>query len=238
MICPGEKVWGILYELSNEDMEKLDRYEGHPNVYKRRQLTVYKKIENLYDNNINILNSKEFVNTEAEIYEVVNKKLNLSPKWNYLSPILGAALNNNFPISYQKTLHQFAEKNYEKLDIIFNQFIVLEDLIKKEKFPSEVKKQKEWGGAYLVITGNTERKNQLNIDKPFDIVILTKHWEKLSWLVERIYKLLGGNLEDMRLAADKYHKKYPDEEKAIGICLAVLYAAFKANINDGLTLKS
>jgi gamma-glutamylcyclotransferase (GGCT)/AIG2-like uncharacterized protein YtfP len=36
----GEKVYGAVYEVTNEDLKKLDRYEGHPTVYYRTYVEV------------------------------------------------------------------------------------------------------------------------------------------------------------------------------------------------------
>lgn len=45
-VCPkeGENVWGVLYRLSDGDLQNLDRYEGAPpywNAYRRNIKTVY-----------------------------------------------------------------------------------------------------------------------------------------------------------------------------------------------------
>lgn len=37
----GEKVLGAVYEISESDLKRLDRYEGYPTVYDRRKVTVF-----------------------------------------------------------------------------------------------------------------------------------------------------------------------------------------------------
>ena len=42
LVSPGDVVWGLIYILNNDDLEKLDRHEGHPTIYKRITETVLK----------------------------------------------------------------------------------------------------------------------------------------------------------------------------------------------------
>jgi len=90
----------------------------------------------------------------------------------------------------------------------------------------------------LVITGDILRKEQLNTNYPDDLVVLTKHWRELSWLVTSLYhdediswQVDASNkhyvLEQMGKAAEDYLNLYPNDESAIDICLAVLYGAYK-----------
>lgn len=37
----GEKVLGAVYEISEKDLKRLDRYEDYPTVYDRRKVTVW-----------------------------------------------------------------------------------------------------------------------------------------------------------------------------------------------------
>jgi gamma-glutamylcyclotransferase (GGCT)/AIG2-like uncharacterized protein YtfP len=37
----GEKVIGAVYEISERDLKRLDRYEDYPTVYDRRKVTVW-----------------------------------------------------------------------------------------------------------------------------------------------------------------------------------------------------
>ena len=37
----GEKVLGVVYDISEKDLKRLDTYEGYPAVYDRRKVTVW-----------------------------------------------------------------------------------------------------------------------------------------------------------------------------------------------------
>lgn len=39
--CRGEKVIGAVYEISEKDLESLDKHEGYPAIYNRIKVTVY-----------------------------------------------------------------------------------------------------------------------------------------------------------------------------------------------------
>lgn len=239
LVSPGNDVWGIIYELTESDLKKLDVIEGHPNAYVRKKLTILKTTGiHFYEDDI-LPTYKDFVEIECETYEVVNKTFGLHPKLDYLQIMLNAAFDDFFPIVYQKTLHEFGISDYnKKLSIILDVFIEMENLLKNGNYPVEVKKQKEWGGANLVITGKQSRKEQLNNEYPHDLVVLTPHWRQLSWLVQTIYwderinwkvDYLNKHyvLKQFGLAALEHQQKYPNDPNPRGICLAVLYAAYK-----------
>lgn len=38
----GEKVLGAIYEISDRDLRRLDKYEGYPDTYDRLKVTVYR----------------------------------------------------------------------------------------------------------------------------------------------------------------------------------------------------
>ena len=38
----GDKVLGAIYELSDKDLPRLDKYEGYPDTYNRLKVTVYR----------------------------------------------------------------------------------------------------------------------------------------------------------------------------------------------------
>lgn len=244
LVSPGHSVWGLLYEISQDDLEKLDRMEGHPRIYQRKRLTLYRVINEISHTEDPLLNHREFESCEAEVYEVVRKELGLIPKLNYLRPMLDAAFYNGFPANYQRRLHEFGDDDYhQKLGKTLDFFISLEDLIKKNKFPSEVKKQKEWGGASLVITGSKALKEQLNRNYPHDLVVLTKHWRELSWLLEKIYnnehviwQIDAANkyhfLSEMGQAAIDYMLKSSDKSSPVGICLSLLHAGYRVITSD------
>jgi cation transport regulator ChaC len=39
----GEKVLGAIYEISDPDLRRLDKYEGYPDTYDRLKITVYRE---------------------------------------------------------------------------------------------------------------------------------------------------------------------------------------------------
>ena len=42
---PGRRVVGALYEVSKSDLKKLDRFEGHPYIYERQEVTVISNLQ-------------------------------------------------------------------------------------------------------------------------------------------------------------------------------------------------
>ena len=239
LVSTGDLVWGIIYELTENDLAKLDVVEGHPRAYVRKKMTILKVTKNHFYLDDDMLISKEFEKIECETYEVVNKTYGLYPNLSYLRIMLDAAFDDFFPMAYQRKLQEFGKENYhQKLSIIIDELIQMEDLLKRGNFPIKVKKQKEWGGANLVITGNQTRKDQLNHEYPHDLVVLTPHWRELSWIVDTIYwnermywQIDYSNkhyiLEQFGLACLKYQEMYPNDDSPSGICLAVLYSAYK-----------
>lgn len=245
LVSPEDDVWGVIYRLSVEDIMKLDACEGHPTIYKRKTETIMK-----YNGSADVLNNNDLDNLnnydrlEVEIYEVVNKQLNLTPKMNYLSILQDAAFEYCFPRVYQEKLYQFGLTNYnEKLQIAIDAFLEYQIQIVQGKFPLEVQTQEEWGGANLVITGEQSRKEQLNREYPHDLVVLTLHFRELSWLVNTLYKdktiawqIDYTNkhyvLEQFGIAALEYQKDNPNDQNPKGICLAVLYSAYKVFTSD------
>ena len=86
----NSQVWGIIYELTDEDLGKLDRYEGHPKSYRRMVVRV---------------NDEKGKIIEAITYEVVNKKSFIPPSDEYLYIIKKAAEEYDFPEDYKKSLN-------------------------------------------------------------------------------------------------------------------------------------
>jgi gamma-glutamylcyclotransferase (GGCT)/AIG2-like uncharacterized protein YtfP len=39
--APGEQCWGVLWDITDQDLESLDQLEGFPTYYKRKQVMVY-----------------------------------------------------------------------------------------------------------------------------------------------------------------------------------------------------
>jgi gamma-glutamylcyclotransferase len=227
-------VYGVLYSITDDDLAKLDRFEGYPRMYDRQTVSCFK-----YDDLLDY-NPLKGTNIDALVYTVVNKSATtIPPSMEYLKIILDAAFSHMFPTKYQNMIYRFGYPNYnERLQKAIDQFVYYQSLISGGNFPGEVQSQEEWGGANLVITGDVLRKEQLNASYPHDLVVLTKHWKELSWLVTTIYndehiswQVEASNkhyvLEQMGKAAENHLNLYPSDESPVGICLAVLYAAYK-----------
>lgn len=255
LVSPGETVWGVIYTISEEDLTSLDKHEGHPAIYKRKRenIMIYKgpivEINDDADNIVeSIINSKNNLNhyesLQAEVYEVVNKELNLFPKLNYLNKLQDAAFEYSFPKEYQKSLYQFGLNDYnERLEKSLDAILDYQTLLESGNFPDKVKKQEEWGGADLVITGKKSRMEHLKRNHPDDVVVLTPHWRELSWLIHTLYgddkiawQVDATNkyfvLNELGNAALEYQIEHPNDDNPKGICLAVLYAAYKVFTSD------
>jgi hypothetical protein len=92
-------------------------------------------------------------------------------------------------------------------------------------------------------TGSKIRKEQLNRDYPHDLVVLTKHWRELCWLLEKIYnnehiiwQIDAANkyhlLSEKGEAAIDYMVKSSDETSPVGICLYLLHAGYRVVTGD------
>jgi gamma-glutamylcyclotransferase (GGCT)/AIG2-like uncharacterized protein YtfP len=82
----GDKVWGLLYELTPEDLSALDVYEGYPHLYDRRRLHVVSEANHLA--------------VEAWVYFVVNKQDFVIPAAKYLAVLVECAKEFGFPREY------------------------------------------------------------------------------------------------------------------------------------------
>lgn len=89
----GREVWGVLYELTDEDLALLDRHEGHPAVYARQARRVFYK------------GRRE----QAWVYEVVKKEGPFRPSADYQAILLQAAGDYGFPERYTEELKQSAK---------------------------------------------------------------------------------------------------------------------------------
>lgn len=47
--CEGEVVYGAIYELSLDDLKKLDNYEGYPKLYEKIELKVEDEKGSVYE---------------------------------------------------------------------------------------------------------------------------------------------------------------------------------------------
>ena len=87
----GDTVYGLLYQLTDADMNTLDDFEGCPVYYRRVSVRVHSQDEEV----------------DACSYEVVNKKSDLLPSVHYLGLLQSAASLHKFPDEYQAFLRTF-----------------------------------------------------------------------------------------------------------------------------------
>lgn len=94
------KVYGILWEISNEDQEILDNYEGiHYDTY-------YKEF-------INVQNAKKEI-IDALIYLATDVNIG-SPRATYMEAIISSALDFGFPENYIKELKSWVKTDKQYL---------------------------------------------------------------------------------------------------------------------------
>lgn len=254
----GAILWGIIYDITDEDFIFLDRFEGYPNYYTKKTIKCYQFVdpnppgfippvplqeyyEDLYKNPFN------FKELDAVVYEVINKSHStIQPSIEYLNLLQEAAEENFFPMDYQEKLNAFGadlriKLNAQALDL----FLEISDLIAMPNFNEKIENTPEFGGANLVITGSIERKNQLNENYPFDLVVLTPFWKELSWVVSHIYnsestKWLFNSFnkyiyfEDFGEAVIEYQSKNPNDKDHIGICKAGIAKAYSLLTEGGI----
>lgn len=88
----GSEVWGLIYVLSEKDLQQLDIFEGSPNYYRRTRVDA---------------TDKEGKSIKVYAYEVVKKTPFQVPSSQYLDIIKNAAKKFNFPKDYQDLLNNF-----------------------------------------------------------------------------------------------------------------------------------
>jgi gamma-glutamylcyclotransferase (GGCT)/AIG2-like uncharacterized protein YtfP len=82
--CSGEKVWGVLYEITENAEKKLDENEGYPFTYQKRYVTVKDK------------EGKEY---KAFVYLRKPQEIG-KPSKDYMNQIIKAAYAHKLPSSY------------------------------------------------------------------------------------------------------------------------------------------
>ena len=88
----GEFVWGLVLEITDLCVASLDKYEGYPNVYNRKDVVVASNGQNL----------NVFVYIEPE------KDVTGNPKQDYLNDkIIVGAKENGLPAEWIKKLEQY-----------------------------------------------------------------------------------------------------------------------------------
>ena len=87
------KVWGLIFEISDTDLERLDRYEGY-----------HKDWTSLYERWQAIIETPNGLVSDVWVYTVVEKQKFVKPTIEYLQIIKDAAVRWDFPKVYQQTL--------------------------------------------------------------------------------------------------------------------------------------
>ncbi|GGD59781.1 gamma-glutamylcyclotransferase family protein [Lacimicrobium alkaliphilum] len=91
--CTGEErdtLWGVLYELSADQLETLDQLEGTGQGYQRRTVAVYYEQQRI----------------ETQIYVATEIDDDLQPFDWYLEHVLSGARQNNLPAEHQNLIVQ------------------------------------------------------------------------------------------------------------------------------------
>ncbi len=82
----GSEVWGLVFELSNSDLKRLDSYEG-----------CYNDQTSLYERWKAVINTSKGQISDVWVYTVVEKQKFVQPTLEYLQIIKDAAVRWNFP---------------------------------------------------------------------------------------------------------------------------------------------
>jgi gamma-glutamylcyclotransferase (GGCT)/AIG2-like uncharacterized protein YtfP len=85
---PGDRVWGLVFDLMDQDLESLDRFEGYPHQYGRFIAQI--------DTPRGML--------DAWVYTVTRKQPFVAPARRYVEIIRRAALRHGFPDTYLRML--------------------------------------------------------------------------------------------------------------------------------------
>lgn len=89
VVDPGSEVWGLIYELSAEDLSRLDDYEGYPQLYTRFQTSVESLTGSISD---------------VWVYTIVRKDNFIPPTREYMHIVKKAASELKFPETYRSYL--------------------------------------------------------------------------------------------------------------------------------------
>ena len=84
-----KEVWGLIYEVNDNNLRNLYTHEGHPTFYKRVKVKVI---------------NEQGEGKEVFVYEVVHKKPFIKPSKKYINIIKDAAKQHKFPEDYIKYL--------------------------------------------------------------------------------------------------------------------------------------
>ncbi len=85
----GSEVWGLVFEISDSDLERLDRYEG-----------CYKDQTSLYERWKTVIDTPNGQVCDVWVYTVAEKQKFVKPTLEYLQIIKDAAKKWSFPKAY------------------------------------------------------------------------------------------------------------------------------------------
>ncbi len=105
---PGSTVWGVVYKLSAQAFEFIDKKEGVSlRAYKRKTVDIHIQI-NAIISKIKSIIGKKVVPVRAILYTVVKKKTKpLKPPTAYSDIILKGAEEHKLPDDYIKNLNRY-----------------------------------------------------------------------------------------------------------------------------------
>ena len=98
----GSKVWGLVFEISDTDLERLDRYEGY-----------HKDWTSLYERWQAIIETPNGLVSDVWVYTVVEKQKFVKPTIEYLQIIKDAAVKWNFPKAYLLEAYVYSTEDKE-----------------------------------------------------------------------------------------------------------------------------
>jgi gamma-glutamylcyclotransferase (GGCT)/AIG2-like uncharacterized protein YtfP len=85
----GSEVWGLVFEISDSDLDRLDSYEG----YHKDRTSLYKRWKAVID-------TPDGQVRDVWVYTVVEKEKFVQPTFEYLQIIRDAAVGWDFPKNY------------------------------------------------------------------------------------------------------------------------------------------
>jgi gamma-glutamylcyclotransferase (GGCT)/AIG2-like uncharacterized protein YtfP len=85
----GDEVWGLIFELTDADLDELDRFEGYPHQYIRHVFRIGSSCGEL----------------DAWVYTAKRKRGFVAPLRRYVEIIRAAAIRHSFPEAYIRMLN-------------------------------------------------------------------------------------------------------------------------------------
>lgn len=91
----GDTVWGVMYEIDQDGIDMLDKFEGAPDVYNRKEVVC------LDDNNVEY---------RCQVYiEAENEFGGTKAREEFFRRVVGAAYENHLPETWIEKLESFLE---------------------------------------------------------------------------------------------------------------------------------